>query len=204
MTLQYRPDNDRLLYCDTNDKLMSACGCDSCADSVACHRFNACCDGTVFSERESYPHFIVIPDTTYDDLGDPACVLYNKCCYCNHDSTSTFPPNVPPGDVSAASETNCDSCNNVYQDSCAVCPGNCNSCTPRLSRIMTATFSGVTGGTITPNGIAEVNGAHVMHNQAVSSKMFPARNYRRIRDKMGFFELGHKPPALVCGSKTSI
>ena len=138
MALQYREDTDRLLYItDTgasDGALMNECCCDTCSDSVACHRYDACCDAATFEERTTYPHYVVISDTKYTALGDPACVIYNGCCYCDHDSTTNKALNVvDTGITTDTSFTSCDSCNNIHEDSCDVC-NTCNDCDPRMRR----------------------------------------------------------------------
>jgi len=144
MALQYREDTDRLLYItDTgasDGALMNECCCDTCSDSVACHRYDACCDDTTFEERPTYPHYVVISDTKYTALGDPACVIYNGCCYCDHDSTTNKALNVVDTGITAdTSFTSCDSCNAVHEDTCEVCQ-NCNDCDPRLKRSYNTTI----------------------------------------------------------------
>jgi len=144
MALQFRDDTDRLLYiADTGasqGKLMNECCCDTCSDTAACHRYDACCDDTTYDERLTYPHYVVISDAKYTALSDPTCVLHNGCCYCDHDSTTNKKPNVDTSGITDAGHTTCDSCNVVHEDSCITC-NTCNSCDPSVPRTAAVTVS---------------------------------------------------------------
>jgi hypothetical protein len=165
MTLQYRPDNDRLVYCDSNNKLLDTCACDGCNDSVACHRFNACCDVTTFEERLNHPHFIVISDSKYTSLGDPSCIVYDSCCYCSHDSASSFPPNVPPSEVTASADTSCDNCQTATGPFCEVCKDtDCAGC-DYVQRYAQVSVSGLSG-TINASEKATFEGTHIIDGQS--------------------------------------
>jgi len=143
--LQYRPDNDRLLYVTETggDALMRECCCDSCSDTVACHRYDACCDdNTGYDDLLTNPHYIVISDSYYTTLSDPNCVVVNSCCYCSHDSTTTLGPTKSSG-VTASSNSTCHQCLDSEGISCTFCNG-CNDCDPPLPNDYNMSFSGIT------------------------------------------------------------
>lgn len=143
MTLQYRPDTDRLLYLpgeDPEDPLMGECCCEleEEEDNI---KFDACCDAP-FDDLEEYPHFIVIGPTRYAALGNPAVVVYGDppCCYGRASPPETdYPVNVNEPDVTASSESSCDECNLSEGSDCVYC-SRCNDCDPVLGLEYTLTF----------------------------------------------------------------
>ncbi len=143
MTLQYRSDTDRLLYIESGadvGDLANECCCEECADAVACHRFESCCDDEIaFDDLPDHPHYIVIGDARYTTLGDPSCVVYDDCCYCTH-TTTDKPINVTETEVTASSEANCADCYDTDGDDCEFCVP-CNDCDPMMQRTFTITFN---------------------------------------------------------------
>jgi len=186
MPLQYREDTDRLLYITdsgaADGQLMRECCCDTCVDSVACHRYDACCDAATYEELPTYPHYVVISDTKYTALGDPACVLYNGCCYCDHDSTTNKTMNVVDTGITAdTSFSNCDSCNAVYEDTCITC-NTCNDCDPRLPRSYVITVDATPGGAFSGATAATLKAELV---EATATPWTGSCDWRRFFDDTG-------------------
>jgi len=144
MTLQYRPDNDHLIYLGdvSGDPLAAACCCATETDNI---RFDLCCDDVPFDERIEHPHFIVISPARDTALGSPTMVLYGTCCYqrVTDPASTIFPVNVVESLVTVSAAENCEGCNQTDGGLCDYCSSPCNDCDPPLRGYYTISFSGI-------------------------------------------------------------